>query len=405
MNITKISILVLTLLVSTVSLAQKGSVSKAESYMNKSDFANAKAEIDVAVTIEKVAAKSRTWYVRGQIYEGIATSEDMSISSIDPEALTKAMEAYNKVQTMEKETASYYTMTTLKVDALWGNFLNIGGIAYGEEDFELALNSFEKALTVKEGDSTTLLYAGAAAQQKGDDDKTLAYYQQMIEKKQAGSSVYSTAIYLYRKKEDNEKALELVGIAKEVYPEDSKFGQEEISLLLTMKKMDEAQQRLITAIEEDPTNVNYRLNLGVLYDNLANAQSEEEGKYEESEANYEKALEGYLKAVELDPENYVGNFNSGVIYVNRAKTFYDEVRDMDLASYDKYGPAKLEKANNLLTTGLPYMEKAMQIKTDDIAGLEALQQMYVQLKMMDKAEEVMNRVDELEAAAGAAATE
>lgn len=397
MNTSKLFVLTLALLMSVASFAQKGSVTKADAYLAKNEFENAKAEIDVAITIEKNAVKSKTWFVRGKIYQAIATSTDEAVSSLDADALDKSVEAYNKVLEMDKETSPNNLISNTNLDAMWGNYINIGGTVYGEEKYGEALAAFEKALKVKPTDSVTLLYAGVAAQQAGNNDKTLDYYYQMVDANIANGDVISTLIYLERTyKEDNEKALDLVRKAKELYPTESKFGQEEISLLLTMDKVDEARTKLEAAIEEDPTNVNLHLNLGVLYDNLGSAKLEA-GEKEVARENYNKAKEAYLKAIEVDADNYVANFNTGVIYVNLAKEYYDEVRDMNLKDYDRYGPAKLAKADKILKEGLPYMEKATTIQPDDIAGLKALQQMYTQLKMMDKAEAILDKVDALEA--------
>ncbi|WP_422358924.1 tetratricopeptide repeat protein [Reichenbachiella sp.] len=397
MNTSKLFVLTLALLMSVASFAQKGSVTKADAYLTKNEYAKAKAEIDVAITIEKNAAKSKTWFVRGKIYQAIATSTDEAVSSLDAEALDKSVEAYNKVISMDKETSPNNLISNTNLDAMWGNYINIGGTVYGEEKFGEALANFEKALKVKPTDSVTLLYAGVAAQQSGDNDKTMDYYYQMVDANIANGDVISTLIYLERThSKDNEKALELVRKAKELYPTETKFGQEEISLLLTMDKVDEARTKLETAIEKDPTNVNLHLNLGVLYDNLGSAKLEA-GEKEVARENYNKAKDSYIKALEIDSDNFVANFNTGVIYVNLAKEYYDEVNSMNLKDYDRYGPAKLAEGDETLKKGLPYMEKATSIQPDDLTGLRALQQMYTRLKMMDKAEAILDRVDALEA--------
>lgn len=381
-------------LMTTVSFAQKGSVAKAESYLAKSDFISAKGEIDVAITIEKTASKSRTWFTRGKIYQAIATSEDESIKAIDPEALAKCVEAYNKVLEKEKANSSYAVISTTNLDQIWGNFLNAGGTSYGEEDYELALSNFEKALLVKPEDSTTLFYTGIAAQQSGKSDQTLVNYYKMVDLGYASADIYSTIIYFERQGGNNEKALEITRAAQKAFPQDSKFGQEEISLLLAMDKLEEAKSELLSAIEEDPSNVTLHLNLGVLYDNIGSAKASE-GNKEEARANYDLAKASYLKAVEIDPENFIGNFNAGVIYVNLAKEYFDEARDMDLKTYNKKGPAMEEKGRTILKEGLPLLVKALEISPDDVDGLRALQQVYAALKMYDEAEAVMNKLDAL----------
>lgn len=396
MNFKNVIVLVAVLLMSASTFAQKGSVTKADGYLAKKDYASAKAEIDVAITIEKAVAKSKTWFVRGKIYQAIALNEDVAVNALDPNALQLATDAYNKVLTMEKESSPTNLLTTNNLSGMWGNYLNKGGVQYGEEKFAEALVSFENALVVKPNDSTTLLYAGVSAQQAKDTDKTLKYYYQMVESDVASMDIYSTLIFMERTEtKDDQKALAVVRAAKEKFPNEAKFSQEEISLLLIMDKIDEAKQKLETAISEDPSNIKNHLNLGLLYDNLGSVKKEE-GNAEESKASYNLAKDSYQKALDIDSESYVANFNIGVIYVNIAKEYYDQVNDMDLKAYNKYGESKTKEANDILMKGLPYMEKATSINKEDVSGLKALQQMYTQLKMYDKAEAVMDRVDALE---------
>lgn len=398
MKIKNIFVFVFAVLVTTASYAQKGSITKAEGYLVKNELVSAKAEVDVAITLEKAVQKSKTWFTRGKVYQAIAISEDESTKAIDPDAVNKCAEAYNKVLEMEKQNSSYALISTTNLDQVWGTFLNTGGTAYGEEEYESALNSFEKALVVKPTDSTTLFYAGIAAQQAGKEDKTLKYYYQMIDLGIAAPDVYSTVVYFERKNDNPEKALEYTKKAKVAYPEDERFAQEEISLLLAMDKLDEAKTQLEESIKSDPENVTLHLNLGVLYDNIASAMASEDKK-EEARANYDLAKESYINALKIEPDNFIANFNTGVIFVNMAKEFYDIVRDMDYKQYQKSGEAKTKEADAILVKGLPYMEKACEIKSDDIDGLKALQSMYTQLKMNDKAEATFNKIEALEGAA------
>ncbi|MFY0626615.1 MAG: hypothetical protein JXR07_09980 [Reichenbachiella sp.] len=398
MNKTRLTIVVvLALMMSTLSYAQKGSVSKAESYLSKADYANAKAEIDMAITIEKTAAKVKTWYVRGQVYEAIAKSEDMAVNSIDPDALTKTMEAYNRVFESEKESSSYYQLSKLNVDGIWGAFLNLGSVAYGEEEFIVALNNFEKALVVLPGDSTTLLYAGAAAQQADETEKTLKYYTQLIENGDASENVFSVIIFMKRKAKENDEALAVTLMAKEAYPDNKSFASEELSLLMVLNKLEEAEMKLKSAIEKDPSVVVNHLNLAVLYDNLG-SKLIEEGKKEEGRAKLDLARASYKNAIDIEPDNYIANYNTGAILVNHAKEYLDEARDMDLKTYQKKGPALESEAKVILKESLPYFEIVAKVKPNDIDALSTLQSIYSQLKMYDEAEEIMNKVEELEAA-------
>ncbi|MFY0652228.1 MAG: hypothetical protein JXQ96_09355 [Cyclobacteriaceae bacterium] len=384
-----------------IAYAQKGSVSKASAYLAKENYASAKAEIDVAVTIEKNAAKSKTWFERGRIYQAIAISKDEAISSLDDQALQKTVEAYNKVQTMEKETSPNSILASTNLDNLWGTLLNDGGTVYGEEKYDEAYKKFTDALLVRPTDSITLLYAGVCAQANEKYENTTKHYTKLDDLGYASVDVYATLIYIERAiNKDEEKAYEIIKKAIKKYPTEKRFGREEISVLINLKQLDAAQQKLIEQIEKDPTNADLHLNLALMYDNVASNMADGDATQEETDKQYDLALTEYLKAIEIDPGNYVGNYNAGAIYINKAKVYYDQVRDMDLATYNKKGPELAKKADEILAKGLPYMEKANESK-EDVDGLRALMQMYKQLKMYDKAEKVLTKIEELEAAAGA----
>ena len=82
----------------------KGSVNKAETYLNKSELKtdigekrslliDAKGEIDLAMTIEKNNIKARSWYIQGNIYSAIAKQ----FLDIDPNAIEKAAESFKYI--------------------------------------------------------------------------------------------------------------------------------------------------------------------------------------------------------------------------------------------------------------------------------------------------------------------
>ena len=396
MKMKKTVIFTLSLLMGVASLAQKGSVSKAQVYKDKQDYANAKAEIDMAITIEKNAAKTRTWYVRAQIYKDIALSDSLPISSIDNDAAKKSVEAYEKVLSMEKENSSYYGMTLLDKTGMWGGFMDKGSEAYNEKDYSMSLKHFENALMVKPEDSITLYYCGVVAELNGDRELGKSYFYKMVELEKASEQVFSNLIYYERMDKNDETAYEVVKKARALYPDNKVFNTEELSLLMILNRLEEAKEGLIKAIAEDPTVINNHLNLALLYDNFG-AKMFEEGKKEESEENYDLAKKSYSEALKLDGDNYLANYNLGAIYVNGAKVYLDEVNAMDLKTYTKNGEALELKAKELLQEAQPYFEKVVELKPEDYDGLITLQSIYNSLRLSDKAEALIDRIEAAEA--------
>ncbi|MEM8895220.1 MAG: hypothetical protein AAGC88_11630 [Bacteroidota bacterium] len=374
----------------------KGSVGKAEANLAKGNLADAKGEIDAAVAIEKNAAKSRSWFTMGKIYQAIATSNNSSVTALDDQAIEKAAQAYQKTMELEKEGSPTYYLAEQNIDDLWGSFINVGGDAYSNEDFATAYTQFVTALRVKPGDSLTTYYAAAAAQQQGEFQNALDRYYEMIDNGDGSNDVISTVAYLERAEmNNNEKALEVVQMGREMFPDDDKFAKEEINLLIAMDKVEDARIKLEEEIDRDPENVSLRLNLGIMYDNLGTSLISD-GKIEEGRDAYQQALGSYSKAVEIEAGNFIGLYNYGAIYVNLGKIYLDEARDMDLKTYQDKGPALVEKAQEELKKGLPYLEKAHEVDPQDADVLRAMYQVYQQLKMNEKAEETYNKIEAIE---------
>jgi tetratricopeptide (TPR) repeat protein len=393
----KVFLLVVCALSMQLAHAQyKGSVGKAESNLAKGELQDAKGEIDEAIKDEKDAGKSRTWFTRGKIYQAIATSDNATVSALDDQAIEKATEAYQKTKALENEGSPTYYLAEQNIDDLWGSFINVGGDAYSTEDFATAYDQFMIALRVKPSDSLTTYYAAAAAQQQGEFENALARYYEMIENGDGSNDVLSTVAYLERAEMKNdEKALEVVQMARELYPDDDKFAKEEINLLIALEQVDEARAKLESEIDKDPENVSLRLNLGIMYDNLGTALVGE-GKLDEGREAYKKAIAAYTKATEIEPNDFVGLYNNGAVYVNLGKIYLDEARDMDLKVYQKEGPALIEKAQVELKQGLPFLERAAEVEPEDADVLRALYQVYQQLKMNDKANETYSKIEALE---------
>lgn len=381
----------------TASYAQKGNVIKAEGLLNKGDVAAAKDEIDVAVTVEKNADKSKTFITKGKIYKAIALSEDPAVSGLmeTDKAIVEASDALRKAISLESEGSVNYNLADFEIEDFWGKYLNSGGEDYSTEDYEGAYKKFYKGALIKPNDSLTLFYAGVAAQQAELTDESMQMYYRLIEQNDANEDVFSTMVYLERtEKQSDEKALEVLAKAKTAYPDNADFMREEINILIAMKKADEAIEKLNAAVEREPENASLYLNLAVLYDNLS-LDGESAGGTPESQEFIAKAQTNYEKSLALEPDNYVGNFNLGVIWVNRAKVYYDKARAMDLKTYQKEGPKLVSEGDAILSKSLPYLEKAHAAQPEDCSVLGPLMSVYTQLKQNDKAEAMANKQDEL----------
>ncbi|MEQ9424856.1 MAG: tetratricopeptide repeat protein [Cyclobacteriaceae bacterium] len=378
----------------------KGSPSKAESYLAKDDLSNAKAEIDMAITIEKTASKANTWLTRAKVYQAIAIAGD-------DEAIPVAMEAYGKYKEMNPGGAQLVEIQN--IPAFHGSFFNRAGEAYnqaltladeGKEaeaqgQFTESMEYFQKALKVMPTDTSAMMFGASAAYQAGDNDATLGFYRRIIDMGGAQEDIYNNAIYLARNEmEDIDTALELIGQAKEAFPENTQYRKDEIQIYLDQGREKEALEKLETAVAKDPDDGALHLQLGMFKDNLAYNLTLDD-KWEEAREMYGETQGHYEKVLALNPDDFVANFNLGAMYVNLSKEYYDKVNDMDIATYNKEGKEVLAKGNDVIKKSIPLLKKATELNPEDVETWKALQRIYTRLKMNKEAEDAFNKVEEL----------
>ncbi len=358
------------------AFAQNSNVRKADRALESGDLQEAKELINEAAEHEKTIDDPKTWYTRGTIYQAILNEEGYS-----EELVKEAAKSYDKVFAMVDESDKYYTLTDLKVQELWGGFINEGSEAYSAEDFEAAVIAFDKALLVLPEDTTATLYAGIASQQMENNQEALKYYYRLLDLDYHSEDIYGSIISIERYgNEDIEKALEVTRMAKEQFPDTDVFEKQEINLLINSGQVDVAKDRINDAIEKEPDNANLYFNLGYLYEQLEQP---------------EKAEEAYLKAIELDPDYLDANFNYAVYYYNKAADLLAKARDMDLQTYRKEGKKIEKEAKEYLKKAKPYFEKSLELAPEELAVIETLQTVYMQLGENEKAEEMMNLADKL----------
>ncbi|MFQ3215030.1 MAG: tetratricopeptide (TPR) repeat protein [Marivirga sp.] len=371
----RITLFIALVLSSVLTYAQNANVRKAESALETGALQEAMKLIDEASKHEKTFDDGKTWYVRGTVYQA-ATKENYQDNF-----LKEAVASFKKVQELEKEGSNYHTLSDLKIQEIWGGYINKGSEAYGASSYEEAVSAFRKALLVLPDDTTATLYAGISSQQAKDNGTALKYYYRLIDLDYQSEDIYGSIISIERyENQDLEKALEMVAMAKEMFPDVDAFEKQEINLLIAAERVDEAKDRINDAIAKEPNNANLYFNLGYMFEELEQP---------------EEAEKAYLKAIELDPEYLDANFNYAVFNYNIAADMYSKTKDMDLKTYQKEGKKIEKEARIYLNKSLPYFEKAMEMAPGELAILETLQIVYSQLGMDDKAIETLDKIDAL----------
>ena len=79
---------------------------------------------------------------------------------------------------------------------------------------------------------------------------------------------------------------------------------------------------------------------------------------------------------------YDTQYGLGAAYINKAADMF--LKANDIMDVNKYTTA-IDEANVVYAKALPYMEKAVELKPDDVYALRSLQELYYRLKQKDPA--------------------
>jgi tetratricopeptide (TPR) repeat protein len=373
----RLLMLMLAVTISLAAIAQSKNVNRANTAFMKKEYAEAIAFIEPALEDEKTKDKGRTWHIRAQIYAEIATSEYDSVRAIDPDAMMKAVNSYNKVLELEKEGSNYHGLATINVNQLTGSVMNKGVEAFQNDDFETALAAFDQYSLIVPEDTTGFIYAALMAQQLDRYEDVVKYYEGAFNLDYYSKAGLNAVIYFELNKLDNaEKAMEYAKLAMDKYPDDNDFRKTAVDILIKMDKMDDAIASLKIALEKEPENSRLYTNLGLLYD---------------SQERFDEAVEQYEKALSLNPAERFALINLAVFYIGQGDKINKTAIEMDVATYRKEGE-KVETAAKLeWGKSLPFLQKVLEADENDELALQNLHAVYFKLKDYESAKKIEQR--------------
>src|SRR5215204_268590 len=103
--------LILLVLASAAVYAQKPvkpNLNKALESLQEGKLADAKANIDAAITNDKMKDDGKTWYYRGLIYMALDTTSKEEFKSLAPDAFTVAKEAFAEADKRSDGKKEYF---------------------------------------------------------------------------------------------------------------------------------------------------------------------------------------------------------------------------------------------------------------------------------------------------------
>ncbi|GGF08181.1 tetratricopeptide repeat protein [Hymenobacter cavernae] len=364
--------------------AQNSAVTNAQLFEKQGTLDKARTEIDKAITNEKTSGKAKTWYTRGEIYEGIANSPIYKklVADVDPNKV--ASDSYKKAVELEGKDSEFGKQAVAKLEGLnknaYGLALNAGVESYNAKNFDEAIKSYRQAQAYMPQDTTAYVYAAYAAEGKQDYTTAKEEYNKLlaIPGYKASAQTYERLLQIARQEKNDAEATKVLQQALQAYPNRKSFVLEDLNHLISSGQDKQAIDKLNHAIELDPQNSNLYTVRGSVYDKLKQP---------------DQALASYQKAVEIEPKNFDAQFNVGVYYFNKGADIFKAVNKMNLATYQKQGKTKEAEAKKYVQQAIPYFEAALQANPNDRATMSALQKAYTQTGRTADAEKMNTKMN------------
>jgi hypothetical protein len=368
------------------SQAQKANIQSVINYLKTNEIAEAKKLIDETVLNESTANNAKAWLLKAVIYQAIGTPKELmpqlifnlnekpyvlelavanSLQSTTPNANKTALEAYQKSLSLDPKYSKDEIIPLLQT-MLGINFNNAIN-EMNENKYEAAYNSFGNVVELSNLDGGKMfagtgmdtvfanakLYQGNCAYQLGQVDNAIPLFEDASKSPYISSAdLYVMLADIYEGKKNDAKWQENMKQGKSKFPNEKRLVNSEINYYSNSGKSEELISKLKEGIALEPKKTELYIILGQTYYNMANpVKGDKPANAKEMEQN---ALAQYNKVIELEPNNYYGQFYTGLLYFNQAKTVTDEMNKADDKKYATMKPIR----DGLLDKSIPFLEKA-----------------------------------------------
>jgi Flp pilus assembly protein TadD len=389
----KFSALMIMVISMSVVFGQSAKVQSAYNYLKNGKLDKAKTAIDEASVNESTSNKAKTWFYLGNIYLNIYMTTNEEYKKLSENALEVAYNAYKKTKELDtKEEFKNELQINLLIAA--EQFYNKAVSYFTKDDYANSMTAFLTSKEINEsfgGMDSLATYNAAICAEYGKsfkDAETL--YTTLIDAKYNQPLIYVSLSNIYKAMGDNDKALSIIQLGRERFPDDFNIIITETNLHLGMGNSAKALENLKIALQKEKTNPTIYFAVGAQYNIIVDDST----KPAEVRNNaFLEAEKSYISAVELDSNYYDANYNLGALYVNKAAEIIQEANLLPLGD-KRYDPLKAE-ADGTLTKAIPYLEKAISLHPDDLNALNSLKEIYARLGQLDKANEIKDRIDQL----------
>jgi tetratricopeptide (TPR) repeat protein len=382
----KFFLLIAAVSISLGAIAQKGKVTSALSFIDQGELEKAKEALDQALVNESTINWFNTYFAKGKLCQAVYDSDKPNVKAFYADPLAEAYASYEKAMELDqKGTVKKKIITNFIYNSLAVSLYNQGGTRFEAKDFAGALTSFETQIKITESDKfagvvdTGMYYnAGLAAVNAGKTAEAIKYFDKCVEMQYLGVTPYLQLTECYQVMGDTAKAETILTSLSGKFPNDKNVILNIIDFYIKGGKNAEAQKYIKDAKVTDPNNSSLYFASGIIYLN---------------ENKYDDAISELTKSIELKSDVYDTQYGLGAAYINKAYEMNQKANDiMDVKKYNE----AVEQINIIYAKALPYMEKALELKPNDVYTMRSLKELYYKLKQTDKYNAIKTKLDAID---------
>lgn len=335
--------------------------------------------IDQAILHDKSKDNAGAWELRGDIYGALATSSDQQTDITTEEIYNAIAESYVRVDQLK---GGNDISNVQKSSYLYGSMaLNNGVANFNIKNYESARSLFLSAISLGEINNfadTLAIYNVALTSERLEDYSTATrYYSKCLKIGYRSETMYTFLAYAYKQLGDETSYEKTLREGVEKYPNNSSLITSILNIKLSSGDFEGALTDLNKLVELDPNNAILHFSLGSTLDNLKMSDA---------------AIVSYKKAIELDPSYFSPQYNLGALYFNRGVELNNEAIEIqDSATYEK----KMNEVNLIFLEAQKQLEKAHELKPEDISTLRSIKQCYARINDIEGYTRVSDKLKSL----------
>ncbi|NRB59083.1 MAG: tetratricopeptide repeat protein [Winogradskyella sp.] len=425
----KLMTLVLTLVLTTMSFAQKNEIKAIEKALKSSNFSNAKSAVSAAEGLmanmdDKTISKFYFLKAKALYANGAATDADIEMAVSTLEQLKNHEAKIGKKKYTEQADE-------IKTE-IYNTFLKKANDAFNKKNLGVASKAYANIYKISSKDTIYLYNAALLAAQNNDYDTSLKHFIKLKELGYTGIKMNYTAVnketggeeffpekanrdfavktlkthikpvdkleeskranivkniaFIYVSQGKNEEALTAIDDARKEFPEDNNLVLTEATIQIKVGNSEAAFELFREALRRDPNNPDLNYNVGITAMEVS---------------QNEVAKEAFSNALRIKPDYANAALNLSFLEVSKGNALNDEMNSLGNSAADnkRYDELREEK-NVLFTAGAKILEDFISnnpsLQNADI--FNQLANIYSALGEVDKYKANKAKAEEIKAA-------